>query len=642
MGTSNYEIGSNEKQEIKRLLEDAGPFAPGGVVYMWGLDEDERGDDIGAAKSAGGLDLIQALGELEAGDRARVFFVTRQAQDVDPRHDELSLTQAPLIGLVRAAISERPELSLRLIDIDTGDETLSGLAKEILLNSAEEEVALRGRERYVHRLARRSAEELAAAAISRPIDSGSASTGEGAGTEEHDALLPTFVSAYYALHHVARVQNSERVLIHGAASPLGFAAIQLARWRGAILYVTAANADDRARLHDLGVEHVFDCTSMEFTDGIVQHSGGSGVDVVLNLLPGEIAAKALTLLAPFGRFLNMQRGRTLAAMMPLQPNQCVIDIDIHRVIDDRPQLYGQLLADVLARFKAADFGPLPHQLLETAGTANATGWQDITASVQSLDGAQSGASRPKPNSVVSPDGAYLITGGFGGFGLEIAKWLAGQGARYLVLVGRRGISGARAQQTVERLRRGGAQVLTIAADIAEETDLQRVLAEVASVMPPLRGIFHAAAVLDDALIQNLTRRQLGNAMRAKALGAWRLHRQTLNAPLDHFVLFSSIGSLIGNPGQGSYVAANAFLDALAHLRRSRDLPAISINWAGLAQVGMAADDPEVEQYLRNVGFGFFTPRQAMKVLQQVLAWNPVNCAPLSWTGRLGRQRIRRG
>ena len=202
-----------------------------------------------------------------------------------------------------------------------------------------------------------------------------------------------------------------------------------------------------------------------------------------------------------------------------------------------------------------------------------------------------------------------------------------------MLVGRRGAGNARAQQTIERLRRSGARVLTIAADVGEQSDVQRVMAEIAVAMPPLRGVFHAAAVLDDALVQLLTPRQMENAMRAKALGAWHLHRHTCDAPLDHFVLFSSVGSLLGNPGQAGYVAANIFLDALAQYRRSRNLPAVGINWGALAEVGMAADHPEVEQYLRSVGFGYFTPGQAMEILQQVLAWNPVGlcAAKMDWS-----------
>jgi acyl transferase domain-containing protein/NADPH:quinone reductase-like Zn-dependent oxidoreductase/acyl carrier protein len=741
-GACDYRIRPNEKQDMRRLLADAIRGGLRGVVYLWGLDSDEAADAVGIAKVVSGLNLIQSLGELQAADPARVSFVTCQAQAVDPRRYELSLAQVPLVGLVRAAISERPELGLRLIDIDGGAGTLSCLAGEILSISAEEEIAIRGVDRYVHRLVRKPAREMTAEAaenpwpaqgVSLPIaDRSESATGasgrrggqdspsddlatqevevelrfapvgrgvvpagalpadpvvagdiatwvgpEAAGTVtrigtrvdklqvgdavlvdlqgdtgprvtrpqrhvfrlsgrsgaigmDHDALLPTFVSAYYALHHVARLQKGERVLVHGAASPLGLAAIQVARWLEAAPYVTAADAEEGAQLRALGVEHVFDCASLEFVDRIVEHSEGRRIDVVFNMLPGEVAAKTFALLAPFGRFVNMLRGRQPVATVPLQPNQCVTDVDVHHVMRDRPEVFGQLLAEVLAGFDAEDLSPLPRQVFGAAESVNTAGApayssQPFTAVVRSFDGVQPGASSSElmPKGQVRVDGTYLITGGFGGFGLELAKWLTSQGARHLALVGRRGAGRAQAQQTIEKLRRGGVRVLTIAADIAEESGVQRVMAEITSAGPPLRGVFHTAAVLDDALIQHLAPRQVENVMRPKALGAWHLHRHTLDAPLDHFVLFSSIGSLLGNPGQATYVAANAFLDALAHFRRSRDLPALSINWGALAQVGMAADHPEAEQYLGSVGVGFFTPRQAMKIFRRVLEWNPV-------------------
>jgi NADPH:quinone reductase-like Zn-dependent oxidoreductase/acyl carrier protein len=443
------------------------------------------------------------------------------------------------------------------------------------------------------------------------------------------------VSAHYAVHHVARLQKGERVLVHGAASPLGLAAIQVARWLEAEIYATATDAEEGAQLRALGIEHVFECASLEFVDRILEHSKGRPIDVVFNTLPGEIATKAFALLAPFGRFVNMPRGRQPVARVPFQPNQCVTDVDVGHVMRDRPELFRQLLTEVLARFDAEDLSPLPRQVFGAAESLNTAGApahsQPVTAVVRSFDGVQPGASWSElmPKGQVCADGTYLITGGFGGFGLELAKWLTSQGARHLALVGRRGAGSAQAQQTIEKLRRGGVRVLTIAADIAEESGVRRVMAEIASAAPPLRGVFHTAAILDDALIQHLAPRQVENVMRPKALGAWHLHRQTLDAPLDHFVLFSSIGSLLGNPGQATYVAANAFLDALAHFRRSRGLPALSVNWGALAQVGMAADHPEAEQYLNSVGVGFFTPRQAMKILRQVLEWNPVElCAAI--------------
>ncbi|MBI3898381.1 MAG: SDR family NAD(P)-dependent oxidoreductase [Gammaproteobacteria bacterium] len=219
------------------------------------------------------------------------------------------------------------------------------------------------------------------------------------------------------------------------------------------------------------------------------------------------------------------------------------------------------------------------------------------------------------------DATYLITGGFGGFGLKISRWLIRHGARHLALVGRRGAGTPEAVNAVNALRRAGANVWTAAVDVADETHVQQLIAQLTADMPPLRGIFHTAAVLDDGPISQLDRQHVKDVMQPKAAGAWHLHCCTLDLPLDYFVLFSSIASLLGSPGQASYVMANTFLDTLAHYRRARNLPAISINWGALNQVGMASRHKGVQQYFQRAGVGSFTPPRALKILEKILRWN---------------------
>src|SRR5581483_6686603 len=211
------------------------------------------------------------------------------------------------------------------------------------------------------------------------------------------------------------------------------------------------------------------------------------------------------------------------------------------------------------------------------------------------------------------------------------------GARHLVLAGRRGADTPAAQPALEGLRARGARVLPLAADVSREADVERLLAEIAQHMPPLKGVFHAAAMLDDNPVAQLTPGQIANAMGAKAAGAWHLHRHTLEAKLDYFVLFSSIASMVGGPGQASYAMACAYLDALARLRRARLLPATAINWGALGQVGMATRYADAERYLGASGVGLFTPRQATELLGRILRWNPVGLgvAMMDWA-RWGR------
>jgi NAD(P)-dependent dehydrogenase (short-subunit alcohol dehydrogenase family)/acyl carrier protein len=194
---------------------------------------------------------------------------------------------------------------------------------------------------------------------------------------------------------------------------------------------------------------------------------------------------------------------------------------------------------------------------------------------------------PEPLSL--REGTYLITGGTGGLGLIVAGWLVGQGARHLALVSRRGASSAEARQAIDAWRREGIDVAVIAADVSQWDETARMIDRIRTKMPPLRGIVHAAGVLDDGVVQRQTWAQFDRVIAAKARGAEHLHRLTRRLPLDFFVSFSSIASLLGSPGQANYAAANAFVDALMHRRRALNLPGLSINWGPWANRGMAAD-----------------------------------------------------
>ncbi|WP_437310876.1 type I polyketide synthase [Sorangium sp. So ce388] len=216
-----------------------------------------------------------------------------------------------------------------------------------------------------------------------------------------------------------------------------------------------------------------------------------------------------------------------------------------------------------------------------------------------------------------PDGTYLVTGGLGGIGLELAAWLVERGARHLVLLGRSGAS-AEAQRAIDALSARGAQIHVRKADVAERPALERVLAEIEAGMPPLRGVVHAAAVLDDGVILNLSVERLRAVMAPKVLGAWNLHALTAGAPLDFFLLFSAAGALMGSPGQGNYAAANAFLDALAPYRRGLGLPALSVDWGAWAEVGLAAASAIRGERIALRGVGSMRPAEALEALGRLL------------------------
>lgn len=225
-------------------------------------------------------------------------------------------------------------------------------------------------------------------------------------------------------------------------------------------------------------------------------------------------------------------------------------------------------------------------------------------------------SHEQEQSLFRADSTYLITGGLGGVGLRTAQWMVEQGARHLALLGRQGVS-EEAKPLVDALRATGATIYPMQVDVSQESQLACALDTIRRELPPLRGIFHSAVVLDDSTLLQLNRERFLGVRAPKVAGAWNLHRLTLHDPLDYFVLFSSAASLIGSPGQGNYAAANAFLDQLAVYRRQQGCPALSISWGRWGEVGQATKESRGER-LDARGFASMQPRDGLAILGALL------------------------
>jgi myxalamid-type polyketide synthase MxaE and MxaD len=246
------------------------------------------------------------------------------------------------------------------------------------------------------------------------------------------------------------------------------------------------------------------------------------------------------------------------------------------------------------------------------------------------------------------DGAYLISGGLGDLGLLVARRMVERGARRLILLGRTelpprtewsaaepGSRLARQVSAIQGLEALGASVHLAPVDVADEGALEGFLKFYrAERWPPIRGVIHAAGVLRDGLIVQLDAAALDAVLRPKALGGWSLHNALRGEPLDFFVMFSSAGSVIGQPGQGNYAAANAFLDALAHHRRALGLPALSIDWGAWAGEGFAdtAGGRRLAARLALMGIGSIEPRHALEALGRLLDRDTTQivAVPVDW------------
>ena len=243
--------------------------------------------------------------------------------------------------------------------------------------------------------------------------------------------------------------------------------------------------------------------------------------------------------------------------------------------------------------------------------------------------------KPETSTIREPvtlrsDGTYLISGGLGGLGLLVARWMASRGARHLVLLGRRGATPA-ADGKLKEIEQAGARVVVAQADIADACQVTRRLEEIEQLLPPLRGVIHAAGTLDDALLLQQNWDRFSRVMAPKVTGAWHLHTLTRQCSLDFFLLFSSAASLLGSPGQANHAAANAFLDALAHHRRAEGLPGLSINWSAWAEVGAAAER-KVAERIKTKGIGAIAPLQGLQALERLLSQSSsqVGVIPIDW------------
>jgi SAM-dependent methyltransferase/acyl carrier protein len=310
----------------------------------------------------------------------------------------------------------------------------------------------------------------------------------------------------------------------------------------------------------------------------------------------------------------------------------------------------------LGRVVAAEHPELHAALLDLAPAASDAEsvdvlWSELCAASTQDEAAYRQGVRYVPRMVRRPAGAeaavafranatYLITGGLGDLGLSTARWMVARGARTLVLAGRRGPS-ARARQAIAELERLGAHVAIHQADVAERQQVADLLAKIERSLPPLRGIIHAAGVLDDALLRHLDWDRFETVLRPKIAGAWNLHSLTAAQPLDFFVLYSSFTAILGTPGQGNHAAANAALDALAWHRRALGLPGLSINWGAWSEIGAAAQRRVSEQFAGKGG-GVMSPEQGLRLLER--SWHAeaaqVIAVPVHWERLEERQKSR--
>jgi len=456
---------------------------------------------------------------------------------------------------------------------------------------------------------------------------------------EQAATIPiTFLTAAYALETLGHMQAGERVLIHAGAGGVGLAAIQLAKLAGAEIFATAGSPEKRSMLSALGVQHVLDSRTLDFADAILKETGGGGVHLVLNSLADEFIPKSLGVLAHGGRFLEIgKRG----IWTHEQVDALGKEIDYHfiylgEVCEQDPQQVSTIFQGLMQRFETDALQPLPWRAFPLEQAQAAFRFMAMARHTGKIVLTQPGQPRPAPT--LRPDASFLITGGLGGLGLTIARQMAAQGAGSLLLAGLRE-PGPETRETIRAIETStGARVNVLVADIARREEVERLLDVIRREYPPLAGIVHAAAVLDDGVLAQQTSQRYQDVFAPKLDAAWYLHECTDQIPLDFFVLFSAGAGWLGSAAQTGYAAANTAVDALVAYRRARGLPAASIAWGPWSEVGMAARLNKADQErMARQGIGLIPAADGAQVFLSLLGANgPVAVLPIDWQ-RFGAQ-----
>jgi NADPH:quinone reductase-like Zn-dependent oxidoreductase/malonyl CoA-acyl carrier protein transacylase/acyl carrier protein/predicted O-methyltransferase YrrM len=438
--------------------------------------------------------------------------------------------------------------------------------------------------------------------------------------EEAASLPLAFLTAYFALVEVARLQSSQWVLITAAAGPIGQAAVMIAQNVKANVLATVSSPEQRATMtqkYGIPAECIFDNSDLaSFRAAILAATQNHGVDVVLNSLDGPILQQSFNLVAPFGHFVELGhrdvKSNSNLEMRPFARSVSFTSVDIGLLLDHKAGDIYRCLREIMRLVEIQAVAPVHPinsyvlgDVLKASHLLQQSGQSFSGKVVLSVDEDTRVPvlQLPRPAKLAG-DASYLIVGGNGGLGQSVAHWMVAHGARNLILVSRSAAQSEKTAVMAKELQEAGCRrVLPVSCDVTDEDDLARAIQNAAAEgLPSIRGIVHAAFVLRDAFVEKMTFQDWKDTTQSKIAGAWNLH-SLFNLPgdLDFFVLFSSINGLLGYASQAAYSAAGAYEDALAHWRvKQCGLPAVSIDLPVVDAVGYVAEAATAEKIRRSL------------------------------------------
>ncbi|WP_067535591.1 type I polyketide synthase [Nocardia crassostreae] len=444
----------------------------------------------------------------------------------------------------------------------------------------------------------------------------------------HCSSNTAFSTSEYSLLELARVQPGDTVLVHSAAGGVGTAAVQIAKLHGAEVIGTASTDERRAYVLAQGADHVLDSRSLNFADDVLALTDGRGADVVISTAPGEILRQNFKAVAEFGRIVEIGKADIYTGgmldMRNFDKNVSYHSFDLDRMLALRRQATVALGQRVNEKLDAGVYRRLQYKLYETDDVARA--FEDVARSSQlgrivvSLE-SEAPLVRPQiPEVTVDPGAQYLITGGFGGFGLAIGRWLVGKGATRLTLLGRGGARTESARQQLAAWQEMGVEVVTELVDVTDEAAMAAVVGRAHHPQHPLKGVFHTAGIVDDKRISVMERDSLAAVFGPKIDGVRALLHgiESAGAELDLFVLFSSGSAIFGGIGQYSYTAANLALNVVADRVVRDGGNALAVGWGHMSGGGMAAAEEHLARYLITAGFDTIDMDEGTEYLEAAL------------------------
>jgi len=458
---------------------------------------------------------------------------------------------------------------------------------------------------------------------------------------EEAASIPTvFLTATYGLERLAKIKKGDKVLIHACAGGVGQAALQVAQRAGAIVYATASKGKWDF-LKSQGVKYIMNSRTLDFANEIKRLTNGEGVDIILNSLKGEYIPKNLDLLAANGRYVEIGKIDTWSKerVQEYRPDIQYFSFDLADKLRVESSFCTNLLTELVERFESGFFKVIPIKTFSFQKASNAFRYlaqaKNIGKVVLSLP--------QKPTKPIYDEKKYyVIAGGLGALGLKVAKILAKNGVKNLVLFGR-SLPSNTAQLEMNSLRKEGINIQTFQTDISKKNEVEDLFKNLDSILKlPLGGIVQAAGILDDGMLQQQNWDRFSKVLTPKIKGTWILHQVTKDRPLDFFICFSSLTSVIGAPGQSNYAVANSFMDGLMQYRRSINLPALSINWGPWNGGGMATKMDKIsKQRLRNMGLDELSVTEADNIFATLSSKSnctQVAAAPINWSKYFAAQR----